>query len=261
MKSLPYLSLILIAITSIVLIPLQLKSTGWFLLVITGGILLFCKKDFRNDMLLVLVSLGLLGITSITTDISYRHILQMGTTLVLAVMLPYIVSRYVYKNHLISFPLTNGRKWYKKELFYIFTTAVIAYLLLPFYLRNTGAYLNWTVEPGFTSLFTLFVGTNGLGIWDELFFINTVLAIFKRHFPFTIANAAQAVLFTAFLFELGFRGWAPFVLYPFALTQGYIYNKTHSLLYVIAIHLTLDLVLYLALINAHHPGWLNIFIT
>jgi membrane protease YdiL (CAAX protease family) len=78
---------------------------------------------------------------------------------------------------------------------------------------------------------------------------------------FKYANAAQAVIFTLFLFELGFRGWAPFAIFPFALSQGYIFNKTHSLLYVITIHLIIDLVLYLALIHAHYPQWLPIFLT
>ena len=107
----------------------------------------------------------------------------------------------------------------------------------------------------------LFIGTNALGIWDELFFIITVLALLRRHLPFFWANAIQAVLFTAFLYELGFRGWAPLAIYPFALLQGIVFKKTHNLLYIIAIHLTIDFVLFLALINAHHPHLVDIFIT
>lgn len=185
----------------------------------------------------------------------------MGIPLVLAIALPFIITRYLYKEKTIRFPFHHGRNWYKSEILYILITATIAYLLLPFYLRDTGAYLNWTVPTDPQGLFVLFLGTNGLGTWDELFFVSTVFAILRKHFPFPLANAAQAVLFTSFLFELGFTGWAPLVLYPFALSQGFIFKKTDSLLYVITIHLTLDLILYLALINAHHPGWLHIFFT
>ena len=46
----------------------------------------------------------------------------------------------------------------------------------------------------------------------------------------------------------------------FALTQGYIFKKTESLLYVITIHLTLDLVLFLALLNVHTPTLADIFL-
>jgi membrane protease YdiL (CAAX protease family) len=256
-----YITLISLAISVIILIPLEQKVFGWTLLGITGLSLLFCEKPFRKDMILAVLSFGLLGITPINTSISYGHILHMGTILTLAVLIPYLTVRCVYKQKTIRFPFHHGRRWYKSEIMYIVVTATIMYLLLPFYLKNTGSYHNWTVTPGAINLFTLFVVTNGLGIWDELFFVSTVLAIFKKHFSFTVANAAQAVFFTAFLFELGFRGWAPFVLYPFALSQGYIFKKTDSLLYVITIHLTLDLVLYLALIHAYYPEWLKIFIT
>ncbi|MEK7571865.1 MAG: CPBP family intramembrane glutamic endopeptidase [Patescibacteria group bacterium] len=256
-----YIVLLLLAVNAIVLIALQMKSLGWILLGTTTILLLFTEKHFRRDMLLVVGALGILGLTEINTDISLLHILQMGTPLLLAIILPFIITRYMFKENTIRFPFHHGRKWYRKEIMYIFITAAIAYLILPFYLRNTGAYLNWTVEPGADNLFMLFLGTNGLGTWDEFFFVSTVLAILRKHFSFWMANAAQAVLFTSFLFELGFIGWAPFAIYPFALAQGYIFRKTDSLLYVITIHLTLDLILYLALINAHHPGWLQIFIT
>lgn len=260
-KSLKYISLILLIITAVVLIPLEQKSIGWFLLTVTTLLLLFCEKKYRRDMILVVVSLGFLGITQINTNISYLHVFQMGSTLLLAVATPLVITRYLYKEKTILYPFHHGRRWYKSEILYIFITAMIAYLVLPFYLSNTGAYHNWTVKLGTVNLLTLFIGTNGLGTWDEFFFVTTVLAIFKKYFSFPLANASQAVIFTSFLFELGFRGWAPFVLYPFALTQGYIFKKTHSLFYVITIHLTLDLVLYLALIHARFPQWVGIFIT
>jgi len=258
---LKFVSLFSLIITAVVLIPLEMKPLGWLLLGVTALILLFCEKHFRRDMYLVVISLALLGITQINTTITFLHIFQMGTTLFVAAAVPFIITRYWYKEKTIRYPFHHGRKWYKKEIFYIIITAAIAYLLLPFYLSNTGSYHNWTVQPGAEKLFTLFLGTNGLGTWDEFFFVTTVLAIFSKHFPFKLANAMQAIIFTSFLFELGFRGWAPFVLYPFALTQGYIFNKTHSLLYVITIHLTLDFVLYLALIHAYYPLWIPVFIT
>lgn len=254
-------SLICIILASVVLIPFEMKIPGFMLLLVSALLLLFCEEHFRRDMILVVLSLALLGITQINTDIRYIHVFQMSFTLLLAVALPFFVTRKLYREKTISYPFHHGRRWYKKEIIYIIVTASIAYFLLPFYLANTGVYHNWTVKLGTANLITLFIGTNGLGTWDEFFFVSTVLAIFKKHFSFSIANAAQAVIFTSFLFELGFRGWAPFLLYPFALTQGYIFNKTHSLLYVLTIHLTLDLVLYLALIHAYYPYLLKIFIT
>lgn len=247
--------------TGIILIALQLKPWGWsiWLLGVLG--VFACSKNFRRDVLLIYLSMGLLGITPITTDISYGHMLEMGFTLILAVALPYLISRYIYKDYLVKFKFHHGRKWFKTEILYIAVTAVIAYLLLPFYLENTGAYLNWTVEPGLGNIIRLFIGTNALGIWDELFFVSTVLRILRRFMRFEWANLLQSILFTSFLYELGFTGWGFAMIFIFALIQGIVFKKTESLFYVITIHLTLDLILFLALIEAHHPAWLPIFLT
>jgi membrane protease YdiL (CAAX protease family) len=247
-------------ITGVLLIALQLPM-GWVAFGIGVALLVLSSDTFRRDIALIYLSLALLGITRIDTTVTYAHMGSMGLTLLLAVALPYFVSRYIYKDYLVRFRWHHGRSWYKKEVFYVFFTVVVSYFLLPFYLRDTGAYLNWSVEPGFSFLSRLFVGTNALGIWDELFFISTVLGILRRFLPFGQANFVQSVLFTSFLFELGFTGWGPIAIFLFALLQGYVFRKTESLLYVVTIHLSLDFVLYLALIQAHYPSWIPIFIT
>lgn len=256
-----YISLILLCLSTVLLIGLQVKLLGWMLLVLGLLSLCLCSKQFAKDIVLLYVSIAILGLTPITTDISYSHIFIMGTALALAVGIPYGISRYAYKDYLVRFPFYHGRRWYRTEFAYIAVTTVISYLVIPFYLKNTGAYLNWTVEPGLHNITKLFIGTNGLGIWDELFFVSTVLGILRRHIAFWLANVMQAILFTSFLFELGFTGWGPFMIYPFALLQGLIFRKTESLLYIITIHLCLDFVLFLALLNTHHPDWLPIFIS
>lgn len=253
--------LTLLASAGIILIGLQMKALGFIILGFGLISLYYCPKKFAKELLLVYISLALLAITQITTDTSYAHIFQMGITLTLAISIPYFVSRYLYKDHLVRFTFHHGRKWLHKEIAWIFITATISYLLLPYYLKSTGAYLNWTVEPGVGNIVRLFIGTNGLGIWDELFFISTVLGILRRFLPFAWANFIQSILFTSFLYELGFTGWGFIMIFVFALIQGIVFKKNESLLYVITIHLTLDLILFLALLEAHHPDWMPIFIT
>lgn len=254
------LSIIFLALSAVVLIGLQLKLFGWILFLAGLISLLFSTKQFRKDLFLLYISLGLLGITPITTNISFTHILQMGSLLTLVVAIPYVVSRFVYKDYLVRFKFHHGRSWYKTEMAYIFFTIFVSYIFLPFALLNTGSYQNWTVEPGLLYLIVLFIGTQGLGLWDELFFVGAVLGILRRHISFPLANLIQAILWTSFLYELGFRGWLFIVVFFFALLQGYIFKKTESLLYIISIHLSLDLVLYLALIYTHHPTWMPIFL-
>jgi membrane protease YdiL (CAAX protease family) len=254
------LSVVLLCATGVFLIALE-QQWAWGLLAATALSLALGTRQFAKDMALLCVSLALLGITRIDTDVAPEHMFAMGTTLLLAVLIPYVVSRWAYKDCLVRFPLHHGRRWLRTEILYIFVTAIVAYFLLPFYLRNSGAYLNWEVQLEAGFLTRLFIGTNGLGIWDELFFISTILGILRRFLPFSWANVAQSILFTSFLYELGFTGWGPLMIFPFALIQGEVFRRTESLLYVITIHLTLDLVLYLALIHARYPEWMPIFLT
>ncbi len=255
-----YVSICLLLVAAVALIGLQVKPWGWILLLLSSISLLLTKKQFAKDIFLLNIAIAILGITPITTDISYSHMAIMGVTLALALIVPYVVSRFVYKDYRVRFPFHHGRSWYKTEIAYIFITALISYFLLPFYLVNTGTYTNWPAGTDASSLVRLFIGTNGLGIWDELFFICTALGLLRHHFKFYLANIFQAVLFAAFLYELGFRGWGPVMIFIFAFVQGYVFKKTESLVYVITIHLTLDLVLFLALIHAHHPELIKIFL-
>jgi membrane protease YdiL (CAAX protease family) len=256
-----YVSVIFMAMSAITLIALQLHPTGWILLSLAGASALFADRKFMREIALIIISLAILGLTPINTHIDIEHMLYMGTALGLAVFVPYGISRFVYRDHAVRFKFWNGRYWYKAEIGYVLFAFVVAFFLLPYYLKSTGSYLNWPSATDFWSIVRLFIGTNALGIWDELFFVSTVLGILRRYFPFSFANFLQAILFTSFLYELGFTGWGPIMIFCFALLQGFIFKKTESLFYIISIHLTVDFILFLALIAAHHPELMPIFVT
>lgn len=217
------------------------------------------RKNLAIDLSVLLIIFVFLSIAPIDTRISISHMIVFGTCLSAAVLAPY----FFYKNTSspIKFPFALRGGWTKNKLLYIGFAISITYLLFPFYFASTGAYLNWPKVNSFGELTLLFIGTNALGIWDELFFINTVLTILRRHLSFWRANFIQAIFFTLFLYELGFTGWAPLMIYPFALIQGYTYKKFESLYFVIAIHLAVDFVLFLAILNAHGQLPFNLFIT
>ena len=48
---------------------------------------------------------------------------------------------------------------------------------------------------------------------------------------------------------------------PFALIQGWIFRRTTSLTYVVAVHLLFDLFVFMVLVHAHDPSMFDIFIT
>ena len=256
------LNIVFISLTGVILIALQLQPMGWLFLLAGLISLFFCSPGVKKDFLLVYLGLALLAIAPINTDLGFGHVLTMGLILFLAVALPYLISKHIYQDDLVSFPWHHGRNWFKPEIFYLgLAAAAIGYFSLPLYLKNTGAYLNWLVEPGSGSLVGLLVAIGALGVWDEIFFSSVIFRVLKRHLPFMAANFIRALLFSVFLYQLGFTSWGFILIFIFAWSQGYIFNKTNSLFYVTVIHLTLDLILFLALISAYYPDWLPIFIT
>jgi membrane protease YdiL (CAAX protease family) len=218
------------------------------------------KKTKHQDAFILLLVLALLLCTPINTDISPGHFIYMSVTLGLAIYLPYLVYK---KNKLarIQFHFKLDSGWGRRKFSYIALGGIVGYLLFPFYFQTTGAYQNWPGPNDPTGIFLLFAGTNALGIWDELFFVNTLLGIFRRYMGFWQANILQAALWTIFLFELGFVGWIPPIIFFFAMLQGYTYKLFHSLGFLIAIHLTIDFMLFLAILDAHDVLQFTIFIT
>jgi hypothetical protein len=100
----------------------------------------------------------------------------------------------------------------------------------------------------------LVAGINSVGIWDELFFVNTVYGLLRGVFPARVANAAQAVVYTSVLYDMAFTGHGIWIVYIFALTQGVMFEKSRVLLWVLIVHLIVDLWLVLAILQWHFPG-------
>lgn len=217
-------------------------------------------RPLFRDLALIVAGVTIISAVPITTDISTGHMAVMGTAMLFAVAVPYLVSRFVYRDHAITFPVRTGQRWTALEKWYLVAVVVIGYFLLPVYMMSTGVFANWPAVSDPEGIFRLFLGTNVLGIWDELFFICTVFALLRRHFPDWQANLLQAVLFTSFLYELGFHSWAPLFIFPFALIQAYTFKVTRSLSYIVAVHLLFDFVLFLVLVHAHNRDWVDIFL-
>ena len=250
----------LVSASAVLLFWLEWKPAGYAVLI--AGIIIgfLVHRALGRDLLLIGAGLGIISIISVAADISYRNIVIMGAVLALAVIVPYVGSRFVFKDHVVRFPIRTGQKWTRLEKWYLVIVVGLGYLILPLYFIGTGAYLNWPAVSAPDELARLFVGVNAVGIWDELFFICTCFALLRRHFPMWQANLLQAVIFVSFLWELGYKGWGPLMTFPFALLQAWTFTKTKSLTYVVCVHLIFDLVVYLVLVHAHNPEWLRIFL-
>lgn len=211
---------------------------------------------------LSLIAVGMLIVSVIPLAAELDNIAMLRFTLALggAVAVPYLISRFVYRDRAIAFPWRTGKRWGRLQWTWLIAVLVLGWLILPFYFITSGVYQNWPVVNTPDLIARLFVGVGAVGIWDELFFICTVFALLRRHFPNALANVLQAIVFVSFLWELGYREWGPVLTIPFALLQGYIFLRTHSLAYVVTVHLLFDAVVFGVLVHAHSPGMLPIFL-
>ncbi|MFE8887780.1 type II CAAX prenyl endopeptidase Rce1 family protein [Pseudarthrobacter enclensis] len=250
----------LLSASGFVLFALENRPAGFAILAAALVVAAFLSRRLLIDLALIAVGLTAMSLVPITTDISTGHMAVMGTAMVLAVGIPYTVSPFITREHAIRFPVRTGQPWTRAEKWYLPAVLVIGYALMPVYMIRTGVYANWPAVSDPEGIFRLFLGTNALGIWDELFFICTTFTLLRRHLPDWQANLLQAVLFTSFLWELGFHAWAPFFIFPFALLQARLFTVTRSLSYIVSVHLLFDFVLFLVLIHAHNRDWINIFL-
>jgi len=213
-----------------------------------------------RDLLLIAIGMVIVSTISVKADISWGNIVAVGFVLAAAVAVPYLVSRFVFKDRLIRFPWRGGWPWSRVQWGYIVLVLILGWLLLPFYFITSGVYLNWPNTVAWDEIARLFVGVNAVGTWDELFFILTVFVLFKRHFPVWQANILQMVIFVSFLWELGYQAWGPLLMIPFALLQGWIFSQTKSLPYVLTVHLLLDAVVFLVIVHARNDGVFPFFL-
>ncbi|OYC97381.1 CPBP family intramembrane glutamic endopeptidase [Microbacterium sp. Yaish 1] len=215
------------------------------------------RPSLARDLSLIALGLVVVSLIDLKAELDNLAMLRFALALGGAVLLPYLVSRFVYRDHAIRFPWRGGGRWTTFQWVWLAAVLVLGWLILPFYFITSGVYTNWPVVDTPDLIARLFVGVGAVGIWDELFFICTCFALLRRHFADVSANVLQTIVFVSFLWELGYRAWGPVLTIPFALLQGYIFLRTRSLTYVVTVHLLFDAVVFGVLVHAHNPGLLD----
>jgi membrane protease YdiL (CAAX protease family) len=258
--SIKHLVLLFLTLGVLTSIGMGYKIVGLCLFLIS---MYFIHKEdvrFRIHMYVILIPFIILNLIHINTDISTNNFLIMGLACLLAVSIPYIVLKKYGEP--LQAKWFSKKQWSFEAVGYLILAFTIAYFTLPWYFNTFPTVPAMWPQPelfSIDSFMRLFIGTNALGIWDELFFINCVFVILLRFFSFRTALIAQAVMFTSFLFELGFIEIGPFLIGTFAILQGLAFRKTESLSYVIMLHLIIDAVLFMTIINYYYPGSFLLF--
>ena len=258
--SLKILPVAVLAAAAVLLFAVDAAVAGYLTVALSLSLAALIDRPLLRDLALIATGIVIISTVPLNADLSLSHMALMGGVLALAVVVPYSISRFVYREHAVRFPVNTGVRWSRREYLYLAFVVLLGYAILPVYLISTGVYLNWPDAADPSVFVRLFIGVNAVGIWDELFFICTTFTLLRRHLPDWQANLLQAVIFSSFLWEIGYQSWGPLLTYPFALLQGYTFKLTKSLSYVVSVHLLFDLVLFLTLVHAHNREWLAVFV-
>ena len=62
---------------------------------------------------------------------------------VLAVSVPFVIDRFVYRRKAVRFPWRSRQQKTKGQLAYLIVVPLLGWAILPFYFIRSGTYLNW----------------------------------------------------------------------------------------------------------------------
>ncbi|MEM7394936.1 MAG: CPBP family glutamic-type intramembrane protease [Verrucomicrobiota bacterium] len=247
---------------TVLLIPLGqwiLGGLAWVLALIL--VLRSPSIHFRRRFGVLLAMIMLLAIAPINTDRSNENFLILGSFFLAAIFIPAFVFRWWGPG------IIEWRFWPRtfrwRDVIYVAISIPIGWYLVQLYFFTFTPDLaqQWPMPKIYSeeAKWRLVIGINLVGIWDELFFVNVVYATMRSVLPARIANPAQAVVYTAVLYDMAFIGAGPILVYLFALTQGGMYESSRNLLWVLIVHLIVDAFLVVAIMQYYYPDRPMIF--
>jgi len=229
------------------LIPLAWLIPGFAFL---GASLVLVLRDpdrsYRRRMGVLLWCIAVLAFAPIETDTSNRGFLHLGSFFAMVIVFPALLLRRTDPG-VIRYRFWP-RRFRKLDITYVLISIPLAWAVLKLYWHLTPEMpTHWTLPPSQDGEQTwrLFTGINCVGVWDELFFVNTVYAILRSIFPFRIAV----------LYDMAFTGAGLVIVPIFAWTQGSMFEESENLLYVLVVHLIVDFFLFSAIVQHHSPGF------
>jgi len=242
---------------TVFLIPLEWWIPGLASWIVSAAVTLRAHDArLRRNLGVLLACVLVLAFAPIHTELEWGHFLVLFLFFLAVLAGPYLYMKRKAPGELRwrFWPRTASRR----DIVYTLISLPLAWLVIEIYFfhLNPEVPSHWRLPPehSVAAIRRLTVGINMVGIWDELFFINTVYALLRGVFPARIANLAQAVVYTSVLYDMAFTGHGVWIVYLFALTQGWMYEKSRVLLYVLIVHLIVDLMLVLAILQYAYPG-------
>ncbi len=203
-----------------------------------------------------------LGILDINPSLSNENFLTLSVAFTLVILVPTLILHFGGDRGIICFRFWPVH-WRRQDVIYTLLSIPLAWVVLKSYewgnreFFDNELFQQWSLPPEADEgeIRRLFIGINLVGIWDELFFVNTSFAILRSLFRFRIANALQALLYTAVLYDMAFVGCGLLIVFLFAWTQGAMFEKSESLLWVLIVHLIVDYFLVAFIVQHYYPAY------
>lgn len=246
----------------ILLIPADLWIAGSLAFLLCASLVATDPEPkLRLRLGVLLLCVAILAICDINPGLSNRNFLQVGIPFGLVILLPGLCAHYFDKG-VLSYRLWP-QHWERRELLYILISIPLAWLVLQVYGWGNRAifqdelFRHWhlSADPDKNEIRRLFLGINAVGIWDELFFVSTSFALLRSLFRYHVANAVQAILYTAVLYDMAFTGCGIVIVYLFAWTQGSMFERSRALVGVLIVHLIVDFFLVASIVNHYYPDY------
>jgi len=176
----------------------------------------------RRRLFVLIGCIVILAATDINPSLSNENFLQVGIPFGLVVFLPALIQHFGDRG-VIRYRFWPVH-WRWQDIVYVIVSIPLAWVVLAGYewgnrfLFDDELFRSWTLppEPDPNEIRRLFIGINLVGIWDELFFVNTCFALLRSLFRFPIANFVQAVIYTAVLYDMAFDGCGLVIVFLFA---------------------------------------------
>lgn len=239
---------------NVLFIPAELQLYTGYLAAL--GFVLTCFREPKERARIfgtLGLMLALLALAPVNTGLGPAHVLTLGAVFVAVLVLPPLL---LGPGSPLSFKWLPD-KLDRVDILYTLSAVPLAWggFALYFGVLSPQTPFNWSLppEPDGDALFSLFMGINAVGIWDELFFINVCFACLRALYGFRTANLGQAVIYASVLYDMAFTGWGPVFIYVLALTQGFMYERSKVLIYVVIVHLIVDYFLFQAIVGAYYP--------
>lgn len=219
------------------------------------------EPKLRRRMGILMGCIILLAAIDINPSLSNENFIGLSIPFTIVIVVPYVLQFFGDKG-VIRYRFWPVH-WRKIDIIYTILSIPLAWLVLKGYewgnreFFDNELFKQWYMPPEADAgeIRRLFIGINLVGIWDELFFVNTCFAMLRSLFKYPLANAMQAVIYTSVLFDMAFVGCGFFIVFIFAWTQGAMFEKSEALLWVLIVHLIVDYFLVAFIVQAYYPDY------